>query len=743
MKKVILFFTIFLLQSTQSSKLWAYSGTIVAPSGQTLYYLFDNSSPYSSPIIIITCPNNTSNPWPSTYTKPSGALIIPDSITHNGYKYPVTDIGENAFCECTGLTSITTGNSVKRIHSYAFQGCIGLTNIELPAVTLIDDGAFYWCSSLTSIELPSVTHIGNMAFRSCTSLTSVLFNTSNYCTTSGIPFGDCPNITNFTFGSTTKHIPSNLCNGLSNLNSINIPDSVISIGENAFKNCSGLTIINIPNTVTNIGSSAFFGCSGLTSIALPDSLSSINSYTFSCCSSLTSITIPDGIFSIGNNAFSECTNLTSVITGNGVRLIEANAFRDCTNLNSITLGDSIYGIGSNAFMGCSKLSSIIIPDNVRTIQSNAFSGCISLTSVTISDNNLTVSSIDTNLGKVYIEFPNNWWQTLYATAYDIANHHHVVWSNGSTIISQPVSLSGNINLLASFPINRYTLSININDTSLGSIILPMGNETDYGDTLIVIAEPIDHYHVNWLGQDIAATSSNKDTIWVTLNQNRTITCDFSIDTHMVAVTSSDISRGYVIGGGDFVYGTPCSVEATAYTGYTFAGWSNGVTANPYTFAVLEDVELTAIFIAPGEEAYTISVSSIDPTMGTATVNGVSSITVMNGETVTLTAIPNDGYHFLRWDDNNHEYTRNIIVNEDKNFIAYFELDDNTESIENVSESDIHIYSHDGHIIVEGVDSKLVNVFNITGRIVHNEALPNGIYLVKVGNRPALKIIILR
>lgn len=98
----------------------------------------------------------------------------------------------------------------------------------------------------------------------------------------------------------------------------------------------------------------------------------------------------------------------------------------------------------------------------------------------------------------------------------------------------------------------------------------------------------------------------------------------------------------------FIYGTPCTVTATAYTGYTFAGWSNGVTANPYTFAVISDVELTALFVEEGEEVYTVTVESANPAMGSVSGGGQT----MYGGTLTITAIPNEGFRFLTWNDGN-------------------------------------------------------------------------------------------
>lgn len=96
----------------------------------------------------------------------------------------------------------------------------------------------------------------------------------------------------------------------SSLKSITIPNSVTTIGEEAFENCDSLTSITIPNSVTTIGNSAFSNCDSLTSITIPDSVTTIEGFVFYDCDSLTSITIPDSVISIGDDAFDDCESIT-------------------------------------------------------------------------------------------------------------------------------------------------------------------------------------------------------------------------------------------------------------------------------------------------------------------------------------------------------------------------------------------------------------------------------------------------
>ena len=297
-------------------------------------------------------------------SKPRGKIILPDDVT---------SIGGFAFDSCSSLTGITIPASVKSIERDAFNGCSSLTGITISnGVESIERYAFASCSSLTGINIPaSVTSIGEGAFGNCKTLTLLIVDSGN------TNYKSDKNIIYTKDGKTLIAVAS----GLSG--TIDIPDGVISIGDDAFIGCSAISTVTIPESVTSIESEAFFGCTGLTSINIPASVKSIGKYAFSTCSSLTHITIANGVESIGWNAFDSCSSLTGITIPASVKSIGWQAFAWCSSLTGINIPNGVTSIGKEAFIGCTRLASITISEGVKSIGGSAFKKCTDLTSITI------------------------------------------------------------------------------------------------------------------------------------------------------------------------------------------------------------------------------------------------------------------------------------------------------------------------------------------------------------------------
>ena len=248
-------------------------------------------------------------PWQSNRSS-IRSIIIDDGVT---------SIGDYAFYSCSSMKEVSIPNSVTNINYRSFMKCSGLDSINIPiGVTNISTQAFYECSGLESVNIPNtLRNVGKSAFYKCYRCDVYITDLFAWCnidfpddSSNPLYGGDNRNYL-FLNGNVIKDltIPEGITSIKSytfatcRLTSVNISNSVTSIGSYAFYNCSGLTSITIPNSVTSIGDDAFYGCSSLTSVTIPNSVTSIGRGAFFGCKSLTSVTIPNSVSSLGDYTF--------------------------------------------------------------------------------------------------------------------------------------------------------------------------------------------------------------------------------------------------------------------------------------------------------------------------------------------------------------------------------------------------------------------------------------------------------
>ena len=374
------------------------------------------------------------------YTKYSGLVVIPSTVTYNNTTYRVTSIGNSAFEDCSNLTSITIPESVTSIGDYAFYNCSSLTAVHIKdiaswcnidfgdgysnplryaknlylngelvteltipnTVTAIKYGAFYNYSNLTSITIPEnsqLTSIGSYAFKGCSSLTSITIPES----VTGIgryAFLDCSSLS-------AVHIKdiASWCN----IDFYSDYSNPLYYAKNLYLNGELVTELTIPNTVTAIKYGAFYNYSNLTSITIPEIVTSIGGDAFEGTAWYNNQT--DGVVYAGKVLYKYKGTMpanTSIEIKEGTVSISPSAFEGCSSLTSITIPESVTSIGGYAFSGCSgeltvncnipsasssgggafynsDFTKATIGESVTSIGDNAFSGCRSLTSITIPE----------------------------------------------------------------------------------------------------------------------------------------------------------------------------------------------------------------------------------------------------------------------------------------------------------------------------------------------------------------------
>lgn len=356
----------------------------------------------------------------------------------------------NDICEC-GAEKPTEGLIFEMIEGgYALVGYEGSAGkIVIPdkykgiEVVSIKKTAFENWANIYEVSIPnSIKEIEGLPFANCKNLKYNMKGDVSYLGNKENPYlllcsADLSQFTySYSIPSGTRFISANAFIHSYDLLSISIPNTVISIGEDAFYNCISLVNVNFESDsqLKSIEDGAFNCCYSIKQISLPDGLEEIGSYAFKSCRNLESIILPNSLKYIGTLVFANCknlgyneynggyylgnennpllvlasisndfdnnilsstkfileifsgnTNITEVVWPENMTIIKDYEFQGCTNLTSITIPDSVTSIGEYAFSGCTSLTSIIIPNSITSIAKGIFIDCKNLESITIPD----------------------------------------------------------------------------------------------------------------------------------------------------------------------------------------------------------------------------------------------------------------------------------------------------------------------------------------------------------------------
>ena len=420
------------------------------------------------------------------------------------------------------------------------------------------------------------------------------------------------------------------------------------------------------------------------------------------------LTIPDSVTfngityavtSIGTMAFYYCNNLTSVTIPDGVISIGSYAFSDCYGLTSVTIPDGVISIGSYAFCDCYSLTSVTIPDSVTSIDSFAFYNCYGLTSINIPDG---VTSIGSQAfagcrSLTSINIPNS---VTFMGDYAFSGCDNLT----SVTISDSITSIG-AGLFCGC-ISLTSVSIPDGVTSIGQYAF-----SDCSDlTSVTIGSGVISIDENAFHNCNSLTVMRMKPATPPLLGNNSSICDSIID---------------------------LVVPHNSYFAYTQAG-------DKYTrHHIFRDSVFVTITINNNAWGY---------------VTGCANDTVFtypysDTAEIELVATPYPGYHFVRWDDYTTDSIRTITnIIHDITVKAHFAHDHNND-IDDVETLNAKVYSSQRQIVVEGAEGNMVTLYDVNGRMLttkQDHDMPlcfdvpmSGTYLVKIGNHPARKVIVVR
>ena len=262
----------------------------------------------------------------ASVTTPDWAAWAPEIKTVE-VKAGITAIGAGVFAG-QPFASISIADTVTSLGTGTFSACTSLSEFKgADGVTVIGDTTFSGCTALSSIEgLGNVKTIGASAFAGCTSLASYPFS-----------------------------------------NALTLIDSL------AFS-YSGLTSLELPNSLTSVGDQAFSFCTELASASLSPNLASLGRQAFRSCVNLRSVDTLGDITEVMDGTFDGCSLLSSLPSFSGVKKIDRNAFRNCARAFAagLDIPASVDEIAGGAFEGCDALAQIEFLGNAPTISSTAF-----------------------------------------------------------------------------------------------------------------------------------------------------------------------------------------------------------------------------------------------------------------------------------------------------------------------------------------------------------------------------------
>ncbi len=324
-------------------------------------------------------------------------------------------IADGAFDGCVGLTGIEIPSSIEHIGDGTFDGCDNIVNAKLPLAYIsliskdklqtlevfgsgeIADNEFKNITTLKSLKVSDgVTAIGREAFNGCAELATVDIADSVVYIGDGAFDGTAFINNDGNYEGGVLYIGNSLIVAKTTLSgNYDIKNNTVRISSGAFKDCTLLTGVTIPGSVTSIGEQVFDGCIGLKSVTVAADNAEFGSYggilydqaqtalLFVPHAISGEVSLANSLSSIPDSAFYGCADITAVHIPDSVLSIGNSAFYGCSALGSIDIPNSVTSIGDGAFYGCTSLNTVSVSNNVKTFGSGVFTGCDNIVSATM------------------------------------------------------------------------------------------------------------------------------------------------------------------------------------------------------------------------------------------------------------------------------------------------------------------------------------------------------------------------
>lgn len=674
----------------------------------------------------LTIPNSVTSIGVSSFLGCSGLITL--NFNAISCSYAGSTSSNRAFSGCTNITSVNFGNSVTMIPSYLCYGFSGLTSISIPnSVTSIGGSSFYGCTGLTSITIPpSVTSIGNAAFSGCTGLGLVEFNADSCLymgggTTSDRVFNNTY-IHTINIGNNVKYIPGYAFSGCSHIMSITIPSLVCGIGVQAFSGCSSLdTVYLYPTVPPSVGSNSFS--------------SSVDRFNVRCdaytayYSSTQWLTYRSRLRSHFYPNIEVTISSSNPTHGTAVKVLLDGRYVSCDSICIISATGN-YGYHFDHWSN-GRMSN---PDTLHLT-------CDSNVVAYFAPNQYAVYGVPNYPDRGYVLGNDtvDYLDTVVLTA--VANHGYMFdhWSDGAYENPHTVVANGNRTITAYFVPAQFSLSVISSDLNMGTV--SGGGNYDYQSNRTIRAIANTGYHfTQWNDGD----ANNNRTI--TLTQDTSFTAYFAPSQYTLTLRSTDESLGIVTGGGEYDYLDTVTITATAIAPhYHFERWSDNNTDNPRQYVITGNATLTAYFAL---DVHTVVVQVDDMAHGTVSGGGNYAY----GSAATITAeTPFSGWVFSHWSDGATYNPYTFAVLQDTVMTAYFVREGSHNGVDGVDTISAKIYVNNGQIVVEGAEGYPVYLFDVVGRLLATrretvqevllDVPASGAYLVKIGDAPALRIVV--